>query len=436
MSATRPHYALRSARYHALGGAVVLLLLLGGLGGWATMTEISGAVIAQGAVDVDSHVKSVKTLDGGVVGELRVHDGDMVKAGEVLIRLDDTLTRANLAIIEKSLDELIARKVRLEAERDGKTRLLFPPRLAARTQDPDISRLMSAEQRLFDLRKIAREGQKNQLREQIAQLHEQIEGFLGQAGATKHELALIQRELDGVGKLWKKNLVPISRLIALQREAAHLDGRSNELVASVAQAKGEISETQLKIIQIGQDLRRDVANELRDTQKKIVELRERKVVAEEQLKRTDIRAPQDGFVHELSVHTAAAVISPGEPIMRIVPEHDALVVEAQVDPGDIDQLHVGQSALLRFSAFDVRTTPEIRGTVIGISPDTIQDEKSEKPYYQVRIQLSGKQTARLGEDQLVPGMPVEVFIETQPRTAMSFLVKPFRDEITKAFREN
>lgn len=436
MTATRPRHALRSARYHALGGAIVLLSLVGGFGGWTITTEISGAVIAQGVVDVDSHVKSVKTLDGGVVGELRVHDGDMVRAGQVLIHLDDTLTRANLAIVVKSLDELIARKVRLEAERDGAAQLSFPPRLAARAFAPDVSHLINAEMRLFNLRKIAREGQKDQLREQIAQLREEIQGFLGQAAATKHELTLIQRELDGVGELWKKNLVPMSRLIALQREAAHLDGRSNKLVASIAQAKGEISETQLKIIQIGQDLRRDVASELRDTQRKIVELRERKVVAKEQLKRTDIRAPQDGFVHELAVHTAGAVISSGEPIMRIVPEHDTLVVEAQVDPSDIDQIHVGQPALLRFSAFDVRTTPEIRSTVTSISPDTIQDKKSDKPYYQARVELNHKQIARLGKEQLMPGMPVEVFIETQPRTVMSFLVKPFRDEITKAFREN
>jgi HlyD family secretion protein len=436
MTVARTRHALRSARRHALLGASALFLLIGGAGGWAATTRISGAVIAQGVIDVASHVKTVRHVTGGVVAELRVDDGAAVKAGEILIRLDDTLTRANLAIIDKSLDELIARKRRLEAERDGQPQIAFPQSLTSHAQDPDVAHLMNAERQLFQLRRIARDGQKDQLNEQLSQLHEQIQGFLGEAAATKHETELIRRELEGVGKLSKNKLVPISRYLALQREAAHLAGESNKLVASVAEAKGKMSETRLKIIQIDQDLRRDVAKDLRDTQAKLIELRQRKIAAEEQLKRTDIRAPQAGFVHELAVHAAGAVISPGEAIMQIVPEHDGLIVDVQVEPRDIDQIHVGQSASLRFPAFDLRTTPEINGTVAGISPDTIQDKKSDRRYYDVRIGLTSQEVARLGHGQLVPGMPVEAFIEAQPRTVMSFFVKPFRDEIAKAFREN
>lgn len=436
MTAARTRHALRSARRHALFGASVLFLLIGGVGGWAATTRISGAVIAQGVVDVASHVKTVRHVTGGVVAELRVDDGAAVKAGEILIRLDDTLTRANLAIIEKSLDELVARKRRLQAERDGHAHFSFPQSLTSRAQDPDIARLMRAEQQLFQLRRIAREGQKDQLHEQLSQLHEQIQGFLGEAAATRNETKLINRELESVGKLSKNKLVPISRYLALQREASHLVGESNKLAASVAEAKGKISETRLKIIQIDQDLRRDVAKELRDTEAKLVETRQRKIAAEEQLKRTDIRSPRDGFVHELAVHAIGAVISPGEPIMQIVPEHDGLIVNVKVEPRDIDQIHIGQPASLRFPAFDVRTTPEINGTVTTISPDTIQDKKSDGRYYEVRIGLTHQEATRLGDGQLVPGMPVEAFIKSQPRTVMSFFVKPFRDEIAKAFREN
>jgi HlyD family secretion protein len=427
---------LRSARHHALTGAIILLALVGGFGGWAALTQIAGAVIAQGVVSVDTDVKKVQHPTGGVVGELRVRDGDAVKAGQIVVRLDDTVTRANLAIVVRSLDELVAREARLEAERDGADKPVFPQSLMTRADDPEIARLMTGELRLFDLRKTSRQGQKDQLREQVAQLKEQIQGYLGQADATKRQLDLVHTERNSVQDLWQKGLVPLSRITSLEREAARLDGEGNQLVASIAEAKGKISETQLKIIQIDQDLRSDVAKELRDVQGKIAELEERKVAAEDQLKHIDIRAPQDGYVHELSVHTAGEVISPGDKIMLIVPDHDALMVEAKVDPRDIDQLTIGQKARLRFSAFDARTTPEINGTVATIAADTSKDEKTGTSYYQIRVRLPADEVARLGnKNKLVPGMPVEVFVETRTRTAMSYLVKPLRDQIAKAFRE-
>jgi HlyD family secretion protein len=428
--------ALRSARHHAVAGAIILLALVTGFGGWAAMTQIAGAVIAPGVVAVDTDVKKVQHPTGGVVGALRVRDGDAVKAGQVVVRLDDTVTRANLAIVVKSLDELYAREARLEAERDGTDKPVFPQSLIARADNPEIARLMTGELRLFELRKTSRQGQKDQLREQVAQLKEQIQGFLGQAEATKRQLALVHTERESVQDLWEKNLVPLSRITSLEREAARLDGESNQLVASIAEAKGKISETELKIMQVDQDLRSDVAKELRDIQGKMAELDERKIAAEDQLKHIDIRAPQDGFVHELSVHTAGEVISPGDKIMLIVPDHDALMVEAKVDPRDINELTIGQMARLRFSAFDARTTPEINGTVATIAADTTQDQKTGTSYYQIRVRLPPEEVARLGnKDKLVPGMPVEVFVETRTRSAMSYLVKPLRDQIAKAFRE-
>ncbi len=435
MATTAPSQTRRSMRHHLIAGTIVLLALVGGFGGWASTTDIAGAVIAQGTITVDSNIKKVQHLTGGIVDELPVRDGDVVHAGQIIMRLDDTVLRSNLAVIVKSLDVMAARKARLEAERDEATKPTFPASLHSRSQEPDIIRLMNGEERLFSLRRNARQGQKDQLKEQAAQLRDQIHGYVGQATAGKRQRELIQREIDGVGELWKKHLVPMSRLTALEREAARLDGEGNRLTASVAEAKGKISEIELKIIQIDQDLRSDVAKELREIEGKIAQLEERKVAAQEELQRIDIRAPQDGFVHELSVHTVGGVIMPGEQIMLIVPNHDSLTIEARVDPRDISSVFVGQSAILRFPAFDTRTTPEISGTITMVSADITQDQKSGAGYYQVRIDLPAAEIERLGKNKLVPGMPAEVFIQTNSRTALSYLVKPLEDQIVKAFRE-
>lgn len=429
-----PSQAQRSARNHAVAGAIVLIALVGGFGGWTATTNIAGAVIAPGTIAVDSKVKKVQHLTAGIVGELHVRDGDTVTAGEILIRLDDTVSRSNLAVIVRSLDELTARETRLTAERDDVHEFSFPRSFLSRAQDPDVRHVMTSEMRLFVLRRDARRGQKKQLEEQIVQLQDQIQGYIEQAEAGRRQNELIQKEIEGVSELWRKNLVPLSRLTALQREAARLDGENSRLTASIAEARGKISETKLKIIQIDQDLRSEVARELREIQGKIAELNERRITAEEELKRSDIRAPQNGIVHELSVHTVGGVISPGEQIMLIVPNHDALTVEAKVDPRDINNVAVGQKAILHFPAFDMRTTPEINGSVTIVSADTTQDQKSDAAYYRVRIRLPPEEIARLGRNKLVPGMPVESFIETTPRTALSYFVKPLWDQIEKAFR--
>ncbi|MFL5064149.1 MAG: biotin/lipoyl-binding protein, partial [Xanthobacteraceae bacterium] len=288
--------ARRSIRRHVVTGIAAIAVLAGGLGGWAMTTELSGAVIASGALVVDTNLKKVQHPTGGVVGELRVRNGDRVKAGDVVIRLDDTTTRANLAIVIKGLDELAARQARLEAERDDDENIDFAVELLARKSNPDVARILGSEQILFDLRRKARLGQKAQLREKVAQVQDEILGLSGQADAKKREIELIQRELEGVRDLWSKKLVPISRLTALEREATRLDGERQQYISAVAQAKGKISETKLQIIQIDQDLRSEVAKELREIQAKSAELVERKVAAQDQLMRVDVRAPQDGIV--------------------------------------------------------------------------------------------------------------------------------------------
>src|SRR3954449_8698295 len=426
----------RSMRRALLGGTVVASLLAFGIGGWAATTELAGAVIAPGSLVVDTNVKKVQHPTGGVIGELRVRDGDHVKAGDVVVRLDDTQTRANLAIITKSLDELAARQARDEAERDGAKKVVFPPELLARLHDPEVVRVVEGERKLFEIRRSAREGQVAQLRERIAQLKEQVQGLADQVGAKKREIELIGQELKGVRELWSKNLIPITRVTALERDAARLEGERGSLVSTIAQTKGKMTETELQILQIDQDLRTEVGKDLAEIRAKTSELVEKKVAAEDQLKRIDIRAPQGGMVHQLAVHTVGGVITPGaKPIMLIVPEADALTVEAKIQPQDIDQVRLGQKAVLRFSAFNQRTTPELTGEVSRVSADVSQDAKTGATFYTIRMHVPEAELARLNGLRLVPGMPVESFIQTGERTAISYLIKPLQDQIAKAWRE-
>jgi len=427
--------ARSSIRRHTRLGLAAALFLVVGLGGWSAITELSGAVVAPGAVVVDSHVKKVQHPTGGVVGDILARDGDRVRSGDIVIRLDETVARANLAMVSKSLDELAARQGRLEAERDGRDQITFPPALLGRLAEPELAGLIRGERQLFENRREARAGQKAQLKERIAQLQEQIDGLKLQASAKGDEIQLIQDELTGVEQLWKKNLVPITRVTALKREETRLRGERGQLISNVAQAKGKISETELQVMQIDQDLRSEVSKELREAQARIAELVERRVAAEDQLKRIDIRAPQDGIVHQSIVHTVGGVINAGEALMTIVPESDELSIEVKVLPQDIDQLQPGLDAVLRLSAFNQRTTPELKGRVSLIAADLVTDQRSGVQYYPVRVAFAEGERDRLGAVKLMPGMPVEGLIQTGYRTVFSYLTKPVADNMARAFRE-
>ncbi|WIG50881.1 MAG: HlyD family secretion protein [Afipia sp.] len=424
-----------SIRFHLIVGLVVVTLLTCGIGGWASTAQISGALIAPGSIVVDSNVKKVQHPTGGVVGEVRARDGDRVKAGDVVVRLDDTVTKASLAIVAKGLDGLLARRARLLAEQDGADRITFPPELMDSFANPDVRALIGNEVKLFQVRSSGRVNQKAQLKERIAQLKEEIGGLEAQENAKSREIELIQKELIGVRDLFAKNLVQISRLTVLERDAARLDGDRAQFIAQKAQAKGKITEIELQIIQIDKDLSSEVSKEMREINDKIGEFVERKVTAEDQLRRIDIRAPQDGMVLQSTVHTVGGVITAGDAIMLIVPESDNLSVEAKVNPQDIDQLRIGQKTLLRLSAFNQRTTPELNGTVSRISPDTTTDQRTGQSYYTIRVSMPPEEVAKLGEVKLIPGMPVEAFVQTGERTMISYLAKPLSDQLMRAFRE-
>jgi HlyD family secretion protein len=425
----------RSISRHMLAGLVIVIVLAGGVGGWAGTMTLSGALIAQGSVVVDTNVKKVQHPTGGIVGQLNVRDGDHVKQGDIVVRLDDTVTRANLAIVTKGLDELYARKARLESERDGASAVKFPPDLLARANDPDIASILDGERKLFELRSNARAGQKAQLRQRVEQLNEEVRGLKAQGVSKDKETKLINREKDGVYDLWKQKLVPLTKLTELERAAARLEGESGQLIAQTAQVAGKISETELQIIQVDRDLSSEVAKETREIDGKIGEFVERKVTAEDQLKRVDIRAPQNGMVFQSNVHTVGGVITAGDAIMLIVPDADNLTVEAKVNPQDIDQVRPGQTALLRLSAFNQRTTPEIYGKVTRISADAATDQRTGQTFYTIRISMAPDEVAKLGEVKLVPGMPVEAFVQTDERTMISYLVKPLHDQLMRMFRE-
>ncbi len=431
----QPRGAHRSIRLHLITGLVVVLVLAGGFGGWASTVPISGALIAPGAVVVDSNVKKVQHPTGGVVGEVRAHDGDLVKAGDIVVRLDETVVKASLAIVVKTLNGLYARAARLEAEQRGTDNIKFPAALTERADDPDVRDVMASESKLFDVRVNGRTGQKAQLRERVTQLNEEIAGLQAQEAAKDKEIALVEKELVGVRQLYDQHLVQLTRLTTLERDAARLAGERAQYIASRAQSKGKITETELQIIQVDKDMVSEVSKDLRETNDKIGEFVERKVTAEDQLRRIDIRAPQDGMVLQSTVHTVGGVITAGDAIMMIVPQADALSVEAKVNPQDIDKLQIGQKTMLRLSAFNQRTTPELNGVVTRVSADVTTDQRTGQSYYTIRVSMPPEEIQRLGDVKVIPGMPVEAFVQTGDRTMLSYLMKPLSDQLMRSFRE-
>ncbi|MPZ41483.1 MAG: HlyD family type I secretion periplasmic adaptor subunit [Rhizobiales bacterium] len=436
-SAEEPTAIQRSMHWHALAGIAVCLFVVFGLGGWAVVAELNGAVIASGTVVVESELKKVQHPTGGVVGELRVKNGDEVKAGDVVLRLDETVTRANLAVVTKSLDELAGRRTRLEAERDDAETIAFPDELLVRAASAaPVQKIVNGERRLFDARRSAHAGQKAQLGERIAQLREQMGGLDAQRRSQLNQIAFIGDELEAVQDLYQKRLVPITRLVSLQRETARLEGQHGQIIASIAEAKGKIGETELQIIQLDQERRAEALKELREIEGKIGELIEGKIAGEDQLKRIDLRSPQDGVVHELAVHTVGGVVGAGETVMLVVPRADALAIDAKVLPQDIDHVLAGQPAVVRLSAFNMRTTPEVKATVTRVSAETSKDEGTGLTYYIARIALAPGESRRLDNLQLVPGMPAEVYIQTGERTALSYFVKPLSDQFARAMKDD
>ena len=428
--------AQASARGYIVKGVVLIVVVLGGLGVWSAHTNIAGAVVSSGVLAVESRVKKVQNPVGGVVAEIRVTNGSVVNEGDLLIRLDETITLANLQMINRQLDELAIRAARLEAERDGAPSITAPTTILGRENAAELARRLAGEDAFFQSRRQLLEGQKRQRSEQVSQLRDEVNGFGRQIAAKRAELAIVERELASVTTLEGQGLVTANRANQLRRDAARLEGEIGALDSAVAQARGRIAEIELERLRLDEEFRSGTIQELRDNMAEQAELTERRIAAQDQLKRVEIRAPQSGVVHELSVHTVGGVINPGEQIMLIVPRGDDLIVEARVATHDIELLHNGdRSAIIRLPAFDHHTTPELTGQVIDIAADMTVDPMTGTAHYLARIAIPPEERARLGTKRLLPGMPAEVFMKTQDRTVLSYLVKPVRDQFSRAFRE-
>ena len=433
------HEKLTSVRRYVLAGIATLVLLFGGIGGWAATTDLAGAVMAAGTVVVAGNVKKIQHPTGGVVGEIYVKNGDRVKSGDLLVRLDETMTRANLQVITKQLDELIGRQARLRAERDDATTIEFPQELLKRSVEPSVAQILTGEKKLFESRVNSRNSQKGQLGERILALDEEIGGLKSQAESKGLEIELIGKELTGLEILEAKQLVTTTKLMSLRREGARLKGERSQMLASAASSKGKIAEIQVQRLGIDHDAKSEVLKELRESEGKIAELSERRTAADDQLRRVELHSPVDGVVHQMSVFTVGGVVNTAEPLMLIVPEGDKLVIEAKIAPQDIDQARAHEDAIIRFPAFNQRTTPHVSGRIINIAADLTHDQPQQQQgnpaYYQARIAILDDEMSKLAGLKLVPGMPAEVQIRTTSRTAITYLLKPLQDQFAKAFKE-
>lgn len=431
----RPDSEIESAlRGRLVMGLGLVGLLAFGIGGWAYGANLTGAVIAPGTVVVDSNVKKVQHPTGGVVGAVMVKNGDRVQAGDVIMRLDETQSRANLGIVVSQLVQLTGRKARLEAERDDSKQVTFPA--GFEKTDPEAPAIAAGEKRLFESRLSARNGQKSQLRERVGQLRKEIEGLSAQRGAKETEIKLMREELARVSQMREKELVNVQRLLQTQRDLTRLEGENGVLVAQIAKASGQITEIELQVLGIDQSVQTESGKELREIEARIAELHERRYAAEDQLKRIDIKAPQSGLVHELTANTVGGVIQPGEVVMMIVPSEEALAIEVKISPNDRDQVTTGQAVKLKFPAFNQNTTPEVRGNLQRIAPELTKEQQTGITYFTARVKVAEEQAELVKMLGLVPGMPVEAYVETGQRKAFTYFWRPIQDQIDRAFRES
>lgn len=408
-----------------VSGALAAALVVGA-GGWAAQAKLSGAIIAQGQVAISQQVKTIQHRDGGIIADIPVRNGTAVRKGDVLLRLDETETRVELSIVQGQLQQLLAMRSRLVAERDDAMNIVFPT-------GPLSEAMVHSETKLFEENRAALLNQKEQLRLQILQLEEQTKALDAQARANTHEHTIVQKELEKTERLLSQGLIQISHQRDLQRQLARLEGTRGELAARAAEAGNEISEIRIKLLSLDQTRRKEAQTEIVNIEAKVAELTEREVAARDRLARTDVRAPVDGLVYDLQVHTIGGIIGSGTTVMSIVPAGEEMNVEIRIAPTDIDRIMPGQETRMRFTAFNQRTTPEFHGKVQIVAAGTSTDRATGQPYYLATVEPDD--LLQLGDRKLIPGMPVEVYVQTEERSAISYLTKPFVDQMMKAFRE-
>lgn len=425
------------SRWPLIIGFFTVFAFVGGLGTWAVRAEIAGAVVASGKIVVDRNRQVVQHPDGGVVEEVVVKEGDLVEQGDLLVRLDPTLARSELLVIEGQYYELMARRGRLEAEESDAEEIHFDPRLQERAaKDEDIAAKLKGQQRLFEARKESLAQEVTQLSNQQSQLDNQVEGIDAQKIAMNRQQELISREVKDQQSLLDRGLAQVSRVMGLQREEARLAGAIGELTARRAEAVKQMAELKIEELQLRARRREEAITRLRDLQYNELELAERARALREQLNRMEIRAPVSGVVYDMRVFGRQSVIRPADPVLFLVPQDRPLIIEARIRPLNIDEVYISQQVILRFSSFDRRNTADMFGSVTRISPDSFIDEQTGTEFYQIEIQMPEEELVKLPQDQnLMPGMPVDAFIRTEDRTPMAYLLTPLTRYFDKAFRD-
>ena len=436
-AATRAKPSAWSSRGPVSTGMITLAALVFGFGGWSVFTDIDGAIVASGQLEVEQNRQIVQHPDGGVVAKIAVIEGQAVKVGDILVQLDGSLLQSELAIVEGQLFEMRARRARLEAERDDKDAPVFNGELAELAAiRPEVAEQVEGQRGLFMARRESMARQSDQLEKRIAQITSQIEGVVAQTGALTVQLGLIREELTDQKSLLEKGLAQSSRVLALLREESQLQGSMGELASTRAQAEGRATEVELEILRLGAVRREEANTQLRDIGPQELEMAERRRALTERIARLDIRAPVSGLVLGLQVTSPRSVLGAGAPVLYLIPQDRPLVISAQLMPINVDEVSIGQRVRVVFSAFSAKDTPDMFGHVVTISADALTDERTQAPYYRAEIVLDDGELAKLSGQTLLPGMPVETFIETGSRTPMAYLLKPFTDYFNQAFRES
>ena len=433
----KPQDDLTSLKWHGFTGLVAIFGLFGGLCFWASTVDIAGAVVSSGTVVVESFAKRVQHQEGGIVKAFFVRNEDVVTEGQLLAVLDDTAISADLSVVETQWREAMVREARLVAEIDRKDDFALPEELSALADDAEIAKLTATEKQVLLARRAARDSRTAQLTEQITQLDRQIEGLDLQQTAIDRQLGILTGEMASLNQLYKGQLVEISRITTIDKQQAEAEGERGRLIAAIAEARAAIAEKRLQMTQLDDDFLSSALAELQETRRTIAEASQQKRAALDRLKRTELRAPQAGVIHESIVHTIGGVVAPGETLMLVVPQDDALLVNIRINPMDVDRIHTGQDVTLRLSSLDQRTTPELSASVAAIAPDLSQDPATGVQYYSARIDISDAEMDKLPDHlKLVPGMPVEAFVKTAERSVLSYLLNPIIEEFNLAMRED
>ncbi|MET3900447.1 HlyD family secretion protein [Devosia sp. UYZn731] len=426
----------RSLRSHSVAAFGVMFLLVGCMGGWAATTSIAGAVIASGVVSVEGGSKRIQHAEGGIVSEILAHNGDMVQAGDVLVRLDGVVAQSELSIVLSQLRDSLARQARLTAESTQSDTIVMPAVAGNWPPDPELSGLLGAQSRLRQSRKASLDGRLDQLQQQIVQQNEQTSGLLVQQDGVRQQLGLLQEDEKRLQNLFAQGLIESSRLNEVMRNRAQMEGELGQTTAQIAEVRSRIAQLEVSRVQTADDFQADVLQDLAKVSQQTSELMQRKVAAEDRLRRLDIRAPIDGMVYMSTVQTVGGIVGSGETIMQIVPGGNQLTFDVRIGPLDIDKVHVGQDVLARLSGLDPRTTPELTAKVNTIAPDLTRDANSGVQFYQVQVGIGPDEPAKLpAGTTLMPGMPAEIFVKIGDRTVLNYLLSPFTDQLGRALRD-